>query len=269
MNFDLNYYPYPSQRRLILGKRCAVATSQHLATLAGMEMFSKGGNAIDAAIASAIALTVVEPTSNALGSDAFAMVWDGKLHGLNASGKSPKNLPLDAFAELDMMPTLGWLSVTVPGAVSAWSSLSKRWGKLPFEELFIPAIRYAEEGFPVSSITAQAWKRSESIYLPLISPEFESFKRVFFPHNRAPETGEIWANPDQGKTLREIAATEGESFYRGKLAAEITSFAEATGGYLSREDLASHQPIWIDPISTEYRHLQVWELPLMVKELLP
>lgn len=261
MNFDLNLYPYPSQRRLILGKRCAVATSQHLATLAGMEMFLGGGNAIDAVVASAIALTVVEPTSNAIGSDAFAIVWDGKLHGLNASGKSPQNLPLEPFTEIEIMPALGWLTVTVPGAVSAWYDLWKRWGKLPFEQLFTPAIRYAEEGFPVSPVTAQAWKRNETVYLPLISKEFEPFKQVFFPHNRAPETGEIWGSMDHGKILREIAVTGGESFYRGKLAEAIASFAASTGGYLTVEDLASHQPLWVDPISTQYRNLQVWEIP--------
>ncbi|ACK71491.1 Gamma-glutamyltransferase [Gloeothece citriformis PCC 7424] len=261
MNFDLNSYPYPSQRRLILNQRCAIATSQHLATLAGMEMFLQGGNAIDAVVASAIALTVVEPTSNGIGSDAFAIVWDGKLQGINASGKSPQHLPLDAFRSLTMMPELGWLTVTVPGAVSAWYSLWRRWGKLPFEQLFTPAIRYAEEGFPVSPVTAQAWKRIEKIYLSLSSPEYEPFKQVFFPHNRAPKTGEIWGSLDHANTLREIAATGGESFYRGKLANAIASFSAATGGYLTQKDLADHQPLWVDPIFTQYHNLKVWEMP--------
>jgi len=123
MQFNLNHYPYPSQHRVILGRKYAVATSQHLATLAGIEIFLAGGNAVDAAVATAIALTVVEPTSNGIGSDAFAIVWDGKLHGLNASGKSPQNLDLKSYLEMDKIPRLGWLSVTVPGAVSAWYQL--------------------------------------------------------------------------------------------------------------------------------------------------
>jgi gamma-glutamyltranspeptidase / glutathione hydrolase len=261
MNFNLNHYPYPSQRRVILGKRCAAATSQPLATLAGMEMFLAGGNAIDAAIAMAIALTVVEPTSNGIGSDAFAIVWDGKLHGLNASGKSPKNFPIENFAGMDMMPALGWLTVTVPGAVSAWRNLWEKWGKLPFEQLFAPAIRYAEEGFAVSPLTAQAWQRAEDIYLPLTSPEFQPFQQVFFPNNRSPQTGEIWHSLVHAKTLREIAQSGGESFYRGKLASAIADFAADTGGFLTTRDLANHEPLWVDPISTQYRDLQVWEIP--------
>ena len=159
MKYNLTQYPYPSQRRVVLGKHHAVATSQSLATLAGMEMFWAGGNAVDAAIASAVALTVVEPTSNGIGGDAFALVWDGKLHGLNGSGKSPQALSLESFTGLESVPELGWLAVTVPGAVSAWQTLSQRWGRLPFEQLFAPAIRYAQEGFLVSPVTAAAWKR--------------------------------------------------------------------------------------------------------------
>ncbi|HEY9909192.1 MAG TPA: gamma-glutamyltransferase, partial [Thermosynechococcaceae cyanobacterium] len=153
---DLTNYPYASGRRVVLGNRGAVATSQPLASLAGMEMLWAGGNAIDAAVAMAIALTVVEPTSNGIGSDAFALVWDGKLHGLNASGKSSQQHTLDHFAGLDRVPPWGWLGVTVPGAVSAWHTLWQRWGKLPFEQLFAPAIRYAESGYPVSPVTARA-----------------------------------------------------------------------------------------------------------------
>jgi gamma-glutamyltranspeptidase/glutathione hydrolase len=261
MDANLNDYPYPSQRRVILGKRYAVATSQSLGTLAGMEMFLAGGNAVDAAIATAIALTVVEPTSNGIGSDAFALVWDGKLHGLNASGQSAQNLPLDRFSQMQAMPRLGWLTVTVPGAVSAWRRLWERWGKLPFEQLFAPAIRYAQEGFPVSPVTAKAWKQAEEIYLPLTSPEFQPFKQVFFPNHRAPETGEIWHSPAHAKTLREIAASGGESFYRGEIAVAIANFADQTGGFLTTSDLASHQPLWVDPISTQYRQWQVWEIP--------
>jgi gamma-glutamyltranspeptidase / glutathione hydrolase len=261
MNFNLNHYPYPSQRRLILGKNRAVATSQPLATLAGMEMFWAGGNAVDAAVATAIALTVVEPTSNGIGSDAFAIVWDGKLHGLNASGRSPANFPRDRFFQKQTMPKSGWMTVTTPGAVSAWRSLWDKWGKLPFERLFEPAIRYAEEGFPVSPLTAQIWKLSEAIFLPLTSVEFQPFQQVFFPNGRAPKTGEIWHSPLHAKSLKEIAKTGGESFYRGEIANAIANFASDTGGFLTTTDLADHKPLWVDPISTQYRQLQVWEIP--------
>ena len=244
-----------------MGKRAALATSQPLATLAGMEMIWAGGNAIDAAVAMAIALTVVEPTSNGIGSDAFALVWDGKLNGLNASGHSPQSLDLKLLAGLSKVPHLSWLAVTVPGAVSAWRSLSDRWGKLPFEQLFAPAIRYATDGYPVSPETARAWKRAESVFLPLQGEEFQPFRAVFFPGDRAPQAGEIWRSPLHGSTLKAIAETGGESFYRGELAWQMAKFAANTGGFLSLTDLAAHQAEWVEPISTTYRGLTVWEMP--------
>ena len=220
----LTDYPYASGRRVMLGRRGAVATSQPLAAMAGMEMLWAGGNAIDAALAMAIALTVVEPTSNGIGSDAFALVWDGQLHGLNASGRSSQQHTLDRFAGLDRVPDWGWPGVTVPGAVSAWRTLWQRWGRLPFEQLFAPAIRYAEQGYPVSPETALAWKRAERIYLHQTGPEFQPFKQVFFPGDRAPNAGEIWRSPAHAETLRTIAQSGGEDFYQGKLAAAIAAF---------------------------------------------
>jgi gamma-glutamyltranspeptidase / glutathione hydrolase len=262
MDFNnLTQYPYASGRRVILGRRGAVATSQPLATLAGLEMLRSGGNAVDAAVAMAIALTVVEPTSNGIGSDGFALVWDGQLHGLNASGKSPQNLSLDTFAGLEKMPSLGWSTVTVPGAVSGWQTLWKRWGKLPFERLFEPAIHYAEAGYPVSPETARAWQRAEQVYLPLTSPEFQPFQQVFFPQRRTPQAGEIWRSPGHAETLRAIAHSQGEDFYRGQLAAAIAAFAAQTNGLLTEKDLSAHQPEWVEPISTTYRGVTVWEIP--------
>ncbi len=261
MKFNLNAYPYASQRRVILAKSCAVATSQPLATLAGIEMFQAGGNAVDAAIATAITLTVVEPTSNGIGGDAFALVWDGKLQGINGSGKSPRNLSLDAFSNLEKMPKLGWLTVTVPGAVSVWYEVWKRWGQLSFEQLFTPAIRYAKNGFPISPVTAEIWQRKEEVYLTQKRPEYQSFKQVFFPKNCAPKTGEIWGSFLHAETLEEIAKTGGESFYKGKIAEKINNFSADTGGYLTSADLANHTPLWIDPITTQYKQLKVWEMP--------
>jgi gamma-glutamyltranspeptidase/glutathione hydrolase len=258
---NLTDYPYPSGRRVVMGQRGAVATSQPLAAQAGMEMLWAGGNAIDAAVAMAIALTVVEPTSNGLGSDAFALVWDGKLHGLNASGRSPQALTPEHFVGMDHIPDYNWLSVTVPGAVSAWQSLSQRWGKLPFEQLFAPAIRYAEQGYPVSPETAIAWKEAERIYLPKHQPEFQAFNQTFFPNHRAPAAGEVWRSPAHAESLRAIAQTQGESFYRGKLAERIANFAAETGGLLTQSDLANHQAEWVDPIATTYRGVTVWEIP--------
>jgi gamma-glutamyltranspeptidase/glutathione hydrolase len=226
-----------------------------------MEMLWAGGNAVDAALAMAIALTVVEPTSNGIGADAFALVWDGKLHGLNASGRSPQHFTPDLFAGRSQIPDFGWLSVTVPGAVSGWCSLWERWGQLPFEQLFEPAIRYASEGFPVSPVTAQAWQRAESVYLPLVGSQFQPFKEVFFPGNRAPATGEVWRSEVHAKTLRAIASSGGESFYRGEIAQQIADFAANTGGLLTTSDLAAHKADWVKPIATTYRGITVWELP--------
>lgn len=257
----LTHYPYASGRRVVMGCRAALATSQPLATVAGMEMIWAGGNAVDAAVAMAIALTVVEPTSNGIGSDAFALVWDGKLHGLNGSGHSSERLNLNLYEGLAQVPLYSWLAVTVPGAVSAWRSLSQRWGQLPFEQLFEPAIRYAAEGYPVSPETARAWKRAEAFYLPLTRPEFQPFKQVFFPQGRSPEAGEIWGSPAHAATLRAIAESGGEAFYTGALAEKITNFAADTGGYLTRADLAAHQADWVDPICTTYRDLTLWEIP--------
>ncbi|WP_254721937.1 gamma-glutamyltransferase family protein [Kovacikia minuta] len=174
---------------------------------------------------------------------------------------SPQALTPECFAGLNQIPHYDWLSVTVPGAVSAWQSLWRRWGKLPFERLFEPAIRYAEEGYPVSPETALAWKRAESFFLPLKRPEFQPFKQVFFPQGRAPRTGEIWGSRVHAETLRTIAQTHGESFYQGSLAAQMAAFAAETGGLLTPVDLAMHQADWVEPIRTDYRGVTVWEIP--------
>src|SRR5688572_24739138 len=181
-------FPYSSQRMPVLARN-VVATSQPVAAQAGLRMMLAGGNAIDAALACAIALTVVEPTSNGIGADAFAILWDGsKLHALNASGRSPSSWNADWYRQhFNEMPLRGWSSVTVPGAVSAWVELSSRFGKLPFEQLFAPAIEYARDGFLVSPITAWAWQRSVEIFA---GGEFESFRRTFAPAGRALRAGE-------------------------------------------------------------------------------
>ncbi|MGB3201152.1 MAG: gamma-glutamyltransferase family protein [Nodosilinea sp.] len=258
---SLSHYPYGSTRRVVMGCRQATATSQPLAAQAGMEMFLAGGNAVDAALAMAIALTVLEPTSNGIGSDAFALVWDGQLHGLNGAGQSSQTLPLDQVLALEQMPQLGWLPVTTPGAVSTWRSLWERWGQLPFEQLFGPAIHYAEAGFPVAPETARAWQSAAQLFLAQTDPVFAPLQQVFFRGGRAPRAGEIWASPAHGATLREIAATGGESFYTGALAERMAAFAAETGGWLTQADLSTHRAEWVPPICTTYRDLTVWEMP--------
>jgi gamma-glutamyltranspeptidase/glutathione hydrolase len=250
-------FPYPSQRMPVLARN-VVATSQPLAAQAGLRMLLNGGNAIDAALAAAIALTVVEPTSNGIGSDAFAIVWDGsKLHGLNASGRSPAKWTSEFFKnQFDAMPLRGWHSVTVPGAVSAWVELSRRFGALPFENLFEPAIEYARDGFPVSPITAEAWQRSVEIL-----KGFPTFLQTFAPDARAPHAGEIFRSDAHARTLELIARTRGEAFYRGELAAAIAQCARDEGGLLDERDMAEHRAEWVDTIWTDHRARRLHEIP--------
>lgn len=261
---DLITNPYSSRRSPVIARRGVVATSQPLAVQAGIEMLIRGGTAVDAAIATAVALTVVEPTSNGIGSDAFALVWDGeKLHGLNGSGRAPHALTLDRVRALghETMPTRGWLSVTVPGAPATWSKLHKRFGKLRFEELFEPALLYAEHGHPVSLIVAQQWGSAAQAYAELTGPEFVGWQETFARDERAPQVGELWASPTHAQTLRRIAQSYSEDFYRGQLAQQIVRFAQQTGGWLSERDLKEHRSEWIEPIRTCYRGYDVWEIP--------
>ena len=255
MNYSWKF-PYPSQRMPVMARN-VVATSQPLAAQAGLQMLLKGGNAVDAALAAAIALTVVEPTSNGIGSDAFALVWsDQMLHGLNGSGRSPKAWSYDRFAKLDEMPALGWDTVTVPGAVDAWVKLSQRFGKLPFADLFTPAIDYALKGFVVSPITAERWANAAEQYT-----NFQDFRKIFLPQGQAPNAGELFACKEQAQTLKSIASSKGESFYRGELAEQIVNCAESDGGTLSLEDLAEHRSEWVQPLSIEYRDVKLHEIP--------
>jgi gamma-glutamyltranspeptidase / glutathione hydrolase len=241
-------FPYSSQRMPVMAKN-VVATSQPLAAQAGLQMLARGGNAVDAGLAAAITLAVVEPTSNGIGSDVFALLWDGqRLVGLNASGRSPAGWTPARFAGKKAMPTLGWDSVTVPGAPSAWIALSKRYGKLAFETLFEAAIRYARESYMVSPITAASWARQ--------APNFKGFSEfcwTFLPKDRAPYAGERFYCPQQAETLEDIASTKAESFYRGPIAERIALASNADDGAMTMDDLAAHRADWIEPISVEYR----------------
>lgn len=265
MNYDPLYHPYSSQRMSVYAKNGMVATSQPLAAQAGLEILKKGGNAIDAAIATAACLTVVEPTSNGIGGDAFALVWTkGELHGLNASGPAPIQISADKVkkAGYDTMPKYGWLPVTVPGAPSAWAALSERFGKLPLTEVLRPAIEYAEKGYPISPILGKYWNRAYQIYKENLKEEqYQSWFDTFAPDGKAPQIGEIWRSPNHAKTLMSIAETKSNSFYRGEIAEKIDQFSKQYGGYLTIEDLESFKPEWVTPIKVNYRSYDVWEIP--------
>ena len=247
------HQPYPSARSPVCAANL-VATSQPLAVQAGIDALRCGGNAVDAALATAITLTVVEPNNNGVGSDAFAIVWDGEgLAGLNASGRSPAGWTADRFAGHQTMPHRGWDAVTVPGAVSAWVALSERYGKLPFADLFREAIDYAENGFPVGPKTAFYWRHAAETY-----GGFEDFAQHFLP---APRAGERFRRPDLAATLAEIAGTRGKSFYRGDLAARIEAAAIAAGGAMRKSDLAGHRADWVTPLAQRYRQVTLHEIP--------
>lgn len=259
------FYPNSSRRNVTFARKGMVSASQPLAAQAGLEILKKGGNAIDAAIATAACLTVVEPISNGIGGDAFAIVWTkGQLYGLNASGPAPKNLTIEAVKEAgyDEMPQFGLTPVTVPGAPSAWAALSERFGKLPLTEVLRPAIEYAEQGFPISPTLGSVWESDCQEYKSNArGEEFDEFFKTFMPNGRAPRIGEIWRSPGHAKTLQSIAETKAESFYRGELAEKIDQFSKQYGGFITKEDLAAYYPEWVDPIKVNYRGYDVWEIP--------
>ena len=255
MSLSFHSPPYPSNRMPVLAPN-VVATSQPLAVQAGIDALRNGGNAVDAAVAAAITLTVVEPTSNGLGSDAFCMLWDGeRLHGLNSSGRSPAAASIDDFAGRETMPLRGWESVTVPGCVAAWTALSERFGQLPFERLFDAAIGYAEHGFQVSPRTALSWARAPEQFAGIA--EFAPF----LPGGRAPQAGERFRFPEQAASLRRIAQSRGEAFYRGELADQIEAAAIRAGAKLRAADLADHTAEWVTPLTLDYHAHSICELP--------
>ncbi len=248
-------FPYASHRMPVLGEN-VVCTAQPLASTAALCVFAKGGNAVDAALAAAVALTVVEPAMNGIGGDLFAIIWDGKgLHGLNASGRSPAKWTREYFARYSAMPPRGWDSVTVPGVVSGWSELSKRFGTLPFEDLFESAIRYARDGYVVSPIASRQWQGqiADIKHIP-------GFAEAFAPGGGAPLPGQRFICPGQAATLETIARTGTQEFYHGALASRIAKHARETGGLITEEDLDGHQSDWDTPIATNYRGLSLHEI---------
>jgi gamma-glutamyltranspeptidase / glutathione hydrolase len=248
--------PYPSQRQPVMAAN-VVATSQPLAAQAGLHVLRSGGNAVDAAVATAAVMAVVEPCSNGLGADNFALVWhEGKLHGLNASGRSPRAMTPDHFAGKKVMPARGWDAVTVPGVVSGWVALSKKFGRLPFAKLLEPAIHYASDGFPVAPLTAGFWATSEKVF-----GGNKEFAKIFLPGGRAPLPGERFANPALAQSLARVADSTGEDYYRGQIAHQFVDCAKAGGGLFTLEDLAAHQADWVEPIFVDYHGLRLYEIP--------
>ena len=258
-------YPNPSRRAVVYGGRGVAATSEPKAALAGLEAFKSGGNAVDAAVAMAMALTVLEPGSNGIGADAFAIVWHkGKMYGLNSSGPSPASISAEKLREMghEKMPEKGFLPVTVPGAPAAWAALNSKFGKLSLSKLAEGAVDYARNGFPVSPTVSENWQFAQRSYS---RAKDESFYGPWFDtftiNGEAPKPGQIMRLPDHARTLEEIAESGAESFYRGALAEKIIKHFRANGGFLEKEDLASYAPEWVEPIKAVFRGHEVWEIP--------
>jgi gamma-glutamyltranspeptidase/glutathione hydrolase len=262
MNFDYSN-PYPGTRQPVFARN-VVATSHPLAAQAGLRMLARGGNAVDAVVAAAAAITVAEPCSNGLGSDAFCIVWDGRqLHGLNASGVAPAAwTPAYYRARYAGLPggrpQRGWDTVTVPGAVSAWAALNQRFGKLPFADLLEPAVDIAERGYAVPVVVQQKWALAAAVEELVRQPGFAD---TFLPHGRAPQVGELFRMPGAARALRAIAASGGEAFYRGEIAQAIAAHAREHGGAMTAQDLQDYQPEWVTPISKDYRGYTLHEIP--------
>ena len=248
-------------RSEVIAQHGMACTSQPLASQAALDILKKGGNAIDAAIAANAVLGLVEPVSNGIGGDLFAIVWDAKtkkIYGLNASGRSPESLTLDYFKKegYNRIPSHGPLPVSVPGCVDGWFELHDKFGKLSMQEVLKPAINYAQNGFPVTELIAYYWQ-GNARYLQ----KFPNFKDIFMPGGKTPQKGEIFKNPNLAETLSKIAGQGRDYFYKGEMTRIIDKFMQEQGGFLSYEDLAKHQSEWVEPISTNYRGYDVWELP--------
>ena len=268
--FDPLAQRYPSQRYPIYARKGMVNCSCPQAAAAGMEALRSGGNAMDAAVAAAAALTVTEPVSNGLGSDAFALIWsekDKKLFGLNASGPAPKLIGIERVLadgqDLDgKMPVHGWTPVTVPGAPAAWAEVSRRFGRLGLARDLAPAVLLAREGFPCAPTIAQSWRGAYERYRKTLKgPCFDAWFATFAPDGRAPEAGEMVVLPDHGDSLEAIGETDAAAFYTGNLARRIDAESRKYGGYLRYEDLASFRPEWVEPVSVDYRGYRVCEIP--------
>ena len=248
-------------RSEVIATNGMAATSHPLATQTALDVLKDGGNAIDAAIAANAVLGLVEPTGCGIGGDLFAIVWieeDKKLYGLNSSGPAPQNMTIEKLKAMgvDKIPPFGPLPVTVPGAVAGWTALHKRFGIKSFEELFNNAIYYADNGFPITEVVGYYLQLSAERY-----KDYPNFKDVWMPNGEALKKGDVFVNKDLANTYKQIAKSYGESFYKGDIAQTISEFITEQGGFLSVDDLKSYEPEWINPVSSNYRGFDVWELP--------
>ena len=248
-------------RSEVIAQNGMVATSHPLASQIGIDILKEGGNAIDAAIAANAALGLMEPTGNGIGGDLFAIVWiekEKKLYGLNASGRSPEDLTLKYFIENNFksIPAYGPLPVSVPGCVDGWFELHNKFGKIKMRDILSPTIKYAEEGFPVTELVSYYMKNASDNF-----QDYPNFKETYFIDDSTPEKGQVFKNPDLANTLRTIVKNGKKGFYEGEIAQTIANFVQDQGGFLSYDDLKNHKSEWIEPVSTNYRGYDVWELP--------
>lgn len=265
MNFNSKNNKYNSIRNVVYGKNGAVATSTPIAAQAGLEILKKGGNAVDAAIATAACLTVVEPTGCGIGGDAYALVWidkDKKLYGLNSSGFAPEKMKLEEYEGMESMPKYGFGAVTVPGIPAAWGELSKKYGKLSLLECLESAINYARNGYAVGQTVSNLWQKVYDEYEEnLKGEEYKYWFETFGKRGRGPKAGEIFKCEEMAQTLEEIGKSNSESFYRGSLADKIDEFSRKYNGFIRKSDLEKFYPQWVNPISTEYKGYNVFEIP--------
>lgn len=248
-------------RSVAMASNGMAATSQPLATTTALQVLMKGGHAVDAAIAANAVLGLVEPISNGVGGDLFVIIWDNEnkqLHGFNGSGRSPKSLTLAEFREQDLetIPNIGPLSVSVPGAVDGWFQIHEKFGRVPMKDVLQPAIDYAREGFPVTEVIADGWRGGAEQ-----RRDYPGFKEIFMPGGKTPAAGEVFKNPALADTLETIAREGRDAYYKGDIARTIAQYMEEMGGFLAYNDLATHKGNWISPVSTDYRGYTVWELP--------
>ena len=253
--------PYRVGRSVVMAPHGMVATSHPLAAQVGLDILKRGGNAVDAAIATNAAMGLMEPMSCGIGGDLYAIVWDAKrqkLHGLNASGRSPYKATRAWFAEhkLKEIPTAGPLCWSVPGCVDGWDELHKRFGTMSLAQLLEPSIRYAEDGFPVTEVLAGYWRGSEEKLL-----KYPDAAQTYLPNGQAPRAGEVFKNPNLARSYRALAQDGRDGYYKSRIAHEIVAFSARSGGLFSEQDFADHTSTWVEPVSTNYRGYDVWEIP--------
>ncbi len=273
MNFESTFMPYKSTRYPVYARNGMVCTSSSLAASAGLEILQNGGNAIDAAVATAAALSVVEPTANGIGSDCFALIWiekEKKLYGLNASGVAPKNISIKKVREKhgdkienDKMPLYGFTPTMVPGAPSGWASMSQRFGAVSLEKALTPAVKYARDGYPASSNLSKMWKRATLKYKEQFKDEeeFKNWFSTFTPNGVIPKAGDIIKLANHANTLELIGKTNAKAFYNGELMEKIIAESDKFGGFFSKEDFTSYSPEWVEPISINYKGYDICEIP--------